>query len=149
MKQSREKRESHPAFEADPLWIIDIFPQRVPPEYHDNFSPVEAYFLKEPARSSLIEKKLHFLLKLSCYKNLEVFCEPYRTPMTFPDPLFFKEMLEEQSLFVSCDAFWIHSDHEETCMELFTEDNQVPDLIRTLCLGEGLYLWRVKTGERE
>ncbi|MBR2767778.1 MAG: hypothetical protein IKD68_02485 [Solobacterium sp.] len=122
-------------------WIIDIFPKRVSEEFNDRFSAVESWFLKEPQRSDIVLKKLHFLLKLNCYMRFQGCTDIGELGFADPGPEHLLELLTRHSLTITAERLRIRSDKDETCMVLFTDDAEVPELIRTLCVTEGWYLW--------
>ncbi len=122
-------------------WIIDIFPRRVSSEFSDGFFSVESWFLKEPQRSMVNRKKLHFLLKLNCYMHFQVFKDEEEKSLLNPEPAVLRELIARHFLTIVTEKLRITSDHCETCMVLYTKSEPIPELIKELCIGEGLYFW--------
>ena len=83
--------------QTETCWIIDLFPERVSPEFNDRFSAAESYFLGAE-KDFVIRKKLHFLIRLNCYMRFQVYPDEEETPIPDPDPSLLKDLLEHHSV---------------------------------------------------
>lgn len=121
-----------------PYWIVDILPKQVPADSPGQYASVEQYYLQEPHISLLRQKQRDLILKLNCYADITV----WEKDLQDPEPEALAEMIGREYLSILINDALIVTDPCDTYMTVYDPDEEMLDLIRTLCAGEGLYLWR-------
>ena len=125
---------------AQPCWIVDVLPERVPEESPGQFAAVEKFFLQDPA---LRRKQLNIILKLNCYYDLTLAAGDEETGN--PAPAEWAERIGREYLnILAGEQALIAIDHTDTYMTVFTADEKVLATIRKLAAGEGLFVWKGK-----
>lgn len=118
----------------EPCWIIDILPARVPADSPGQYFRVEEYFLKE-RREAIKEKHIALILKLNCYRDLELEGE------TDPAPARLAEILRTRPAALLTGDALILSEPDDTYLTLYHPDAPLLALVKALAAGEGLYVW--------
>ena len=111
-------------------YIIDVLPERVPADSPGQYFALEPYLRKGSA-----EKKLNLLYKLNCYYALEI--EGERNP----DPAELAEWIRMKEISVRIGDALMISDFNDTYMTLYNPDSSLLQMIKTLAVAEGLYVW--------
>ena len=131
--------------ENKPYWIIDILPKQVPADSPGRYFTVEKYFLAH--LDDLCQKFARLLLKLNCYRDLQLSTDEEQWTDTFsPEDLqsFFQASVDNHSpLFIRItpsDALltFTGDDHYLT---LYSPDEDLLNLLYPLTSSEGLFLW--------
>ena len=124
-----------------PYWIADILPCRVPKDGPGQYFAVEGYYRRRMARVK--ERHTDLLLKLNCYRDLRMADVPGDRPaVPNPPPEEIGRALRERPVFLLTGEAMILSEPEDTHLTVFNPDEDLLRLLRTLCAGEGLYLWQ-------
>lgn len=127
-------------------WIIDILPKQVPSDSAGRYFTIEKYFRKH--LDDLIRKFASILVKLNCYRELQVSqdggdswngdfspeeLEPFlQDTASCPFPLYFRVKPSDALLAFEGD------DHY---MTLYEPDPELLELVRQLASAEGLFVW--------
>ena len=131
--------------ENKPYWIIDILPKQVPADSPGRYFTVEKYFFAH--LDDLCQKFARILLKLNCYRDLQLSTDEEQWTDTFsPEDLqsFFQASVDNHSpLFIRIipsDALltFTGDDHYLT---LYSPDEDLLNLLHPLTSSEGLFLW--------
>ncbi len=117
-----------------PYWIIDILPARVPKERAGQYFPVEKFFLTQQL-SVIRQKHINMILKLNCYMDIELDGEMN------PPPDRIAAVMNERIVYLMTGESMLLSEPDDTHMTLFNPDGKLLELIKTLALSEGLYVW--------
>ncbi len=119
-------------------WIIDILPKQVPKDSDGQFFTVERYLLQKKQIEKIKDRHIGLILKLNCYRDIFLDDENDMNP----DPERLEKELKKRYHYVFVDDAMILSEPDDTHMTLFNADEKLLELVRMLCQGEGLYLWR-------
>ena len=121
-----------------PYWIIDILPKQVPADSPGQYFAVEKYYLAEERLAAVKQKHINLILKLNCYKSIflddEKECDP--------SPESIAEEMRTRYLYIMVNDSVILSEPDDLHMTVFDPDKELLELIRTLALSEGLYVWQ-------
>ncbi len=60
-----------------PYALIDILPKQVLPNFLEDFSKAEHFFLSRKERSRFAEKIVRIVLKLHCYFPIQIYCQEW------------------------------------------------------------------------
>lgn len=121
-----------------PYHIIDILPEQVKADGPGQYFAVERYWL-EPSRLSTVKRKhVDLVLKLNCYRavSLDEETEPN------PDPERIAEAIMTRYVCIRIGDTLISSAPDDLYLTVYNADEALLRLLRTLCIGEGLYLWQ-------
>ena len=121
-----------------PYWIIDILPKRVPVDSEGQYFSIERYYLSEPMRSEISRKHINVVLKLNCYRDISLGDDV----TTNPDPDRTAELLGNEYVCILTGDSLIVRDPDNTYMTLYNPDEVLLDLIRTIAMAEGLFVWK-------
>ncbi len=117
-----------------PYWIIDVLPERVPENGPGRYFAVEDYFLKE--RPEEIKRKhINVILKLNCYADVEI------DGKINPPPDEIARTLRDRYAYILLRDSMILSEPDDTHMTLFSPDERLLDLVRSIASAEGLFVW--------
>ena len=114
--------------------IIDILPSQVPQSSQGQFFAVERYYLKEQM-DRIKQKHIDLILKLNCYMELTYGKE------TNPDPEIIVSDMKLSTVIIRRNDSLIVSEPDSTYLTLYNADDELLSLIKTLSIGEGLYVW--------
>lgn len=120
-----------------PYWIIDILPYQVPADTKGQYFVIENYWRKEPQLSVIGQKHLNVVLKLNCYMDI---CTMDGQVNLSPEILKARFMDEPMNILIG-DAL-ITRDPDDTYMTVYNADEKLLNLIRTLAMAEGLFVWQ-------
>jgi len=123
-----------------PYWIIDILPEQVPKDSPGRYFAVEKYFLEGERLAQLRQKHTDLILKLYSYRNVAIAEED--EIIENPSPESIAEEMNRRYLYILVDGALIISEPNDTHMTVFSADEELLGLIRTLAAGEGLFVWR-------
>lgn len=118
-----------------PYRIIDILPAQVPEGSPGQYFAVEKYLLKEQL-PEIRRRHLNVILKLNCYLDIAIDGE------VNPPPEKIAEIMRTRYVYIMVKDAMILSDPDDTHMTLFNPDDQLLDLVRTIALSEGLFVWQ-------
>ena len=132
----------------NPYWVIDILPKQVPADGKGQYFRIEKFFLEHPQIDNIYRKFTNILLKLNCYKDINVSYDG-EDWITNPAPheleaALLKCMADKQMLYIilkSADVL-ITVSGDDTYMTVYNPTEEVLELIRSLACSEGLFVWR-------
>lgn len=119
--------------------IIDILPSQVPQSSQGQFFAVERYYLKEQM-DRIKQKHIDLILKLNCYMELTLGEE------INPDPEIIVSDMKRSTVIIRRNDSLIVSEPDSTYLTLYNADDELLSLIKTLSIGEGLYVWSPPEG---
>ncbi len=119
--------------------IIDILPSQVPQSSQGQYFAVERYFLKEQM-DRIKQKHIDLILKLNCYMELTLGEE------INPDPEIIVSDMKRSTVIIRRNDSLIVSEPDSTYLTLYNADEELLSLIKTLSVGEGLYVWSPPEG---
>jgi len=119
--------------------IIDILPSQVPQSSQGQYFAVERYYLKEQM-DRIKQKHIDLILKLNCYMELTLGEE------INPDPEIIVSDMKRSTVIIRRNDSLIVSEPDSTYLTLYNADEELLSLIKTLSVGEGLYVWSPPEG---
>ena len=119
-----------------PYWVVDLLPYQVPENSRGQFFAVERYYLEEPRHGRLCRQFADVLLKLNCYRDIELDGEKN------PEPVRIAEAVRERTAYIMTGGAMILSEPDDTHMTVFNPDGELLGLLRELAPAEGLFLWK-------
>ena len=129
-------------------WVVDFLPKQVPENGGGRFFSVEQYYL-EPSRYAVLRE--HFsdiLLKLYCYYDLRLFIGDDSEGIFNPDPEMFADLVkgnhDNLCILVGTSEALITLGRDDTCMTVYAPSEDLLELIRTLAVAVGLFVWKPK-----
>ena len=130
-----------------PYWVIDILPKQVPADGRGQYFRIEKYFLEHPRIDRIFRKFSNILLKLNCYKDIDVSHDGDEW-ITNPSPneleaTLLKCMADKLMLYIilkSSDVLIIVSG-DDTYMTVYNPTEDLIELIGSLAGSEGLFMW--------
>lgn len=128
---------------ASPYWIVDILPKRVPENSPGQYFAVERYYLKEPQLSAIKQRHVDLILKLNCYRHISLGPEP----VAEPSPEEIAEAVKHRFTCLLLDGSMIVSEPDGLYLTVYRPDEPLLRLLKTLCGGEGLYLWKPRAAK--
>ena len=131
-----------------PYWVIDILPKQVSADSRGQYFRIEKYFLEHPQIDNIYRKFTNILLKLNCYKDIDVSYDG-EDWITNPTPheleaTLLKCMADKHLFYVflkSADVL-ITVSGDDTYMTVYNPTEEVLELIGSLAGSEGLFVWR-------
>ena len=131
-----------------PYWVIDLLPKQVPLHSPGQYFKIEQYYLSATQRDILCTKFTNIVLKLNCYYDIEVL-HPTNGWERNPNPQILAGWIAEcvsraqiiHFLFETADALLTLSG-DDTYMTLYQPPTELLDLVSTLALAEGLFVWQ-------
>ena len=123
-----------------PYWIIDILPKQVPANSTGQYFAVEDYYLKETQLAKIKKKHIDVVLKLNCYREISL----DEDTTVNPSPEQIAEAMRSRYVCIRFGDAMIVSQKDDTYLTLYNPDEELLQLVRTLCVGEGLYVWQPK-----
>lgn len=130
---------------SKPYWIVDILPKQVPADGAGQYFAIEKHFLTPPFVDAIYQKFANLLLKLNCYYGIVVCCvhDDLRIENPAPDVLT-KIVLERKPLNIVLKKAqtMISITGDDHYMTIYNNDEEILELITTLAIGEGLYVWK-------
>ena len=124
-----------------PYWVIDILPEQVPEDSNGQFFAVEEYFLEKKQLATIKQKHINLILKLNCYQ--QIFLNEEK--VVNPSPEHIAEEVKNRYLYIFVNDSMILSKPDDTYMTIFNPDENLLSLIKTIALGEGLFVWKPTT----
>ncbi len=121
-----------------PYWIIDVLPKQVPEGSPGQFFAVEAYLLGKKRLAAIKERHIGLILKLNCYMDISIGEEGEQNP----EPAKLASAMRTRHLPILVGGALILSEKDDMNMTLFNPDEELLELVRTLALSEGLYVWK-------
>ena len=118
-----------------PYWIIDILPMRVPENSPGQYFAVEKH-LREEQMTVVRRKHANVLLKLNCYRDIELDGEKN------PEPVRIAGAAAERVSYFITGGSMILSEPDDTHMTLFNPDEELLELVKALASAEGLFVWK-------
>ena len=115
--------------------MIDILPAQVPKDSPGQYFTIEDYFLKNRI-AEIKQKHINIVLKLNCYRDISVEEE------LNPPPEKISGIMRERYVYIMVGNSMILSEPDDTHLTLFNPDEELLRLIRSLSLGEGLFVWK-------
>ena len=135
-----------------PYWVADILPKRVPAGKPDRYFDVERYFLQTDRIREIYRRYAEVLIRLNCYYSMAVSFDNGEAWEEAPDPsAFVQKVLEAPDtaqlrvLFPEQNAM-IDLDFGYTDLAVYDPDSKILDLLRSLLLAEGFFLWPGEEG---
>lgn len=130
---------------SKPYWIVDILPKQVPANAGGQYFTIEKYFLSSPRVDAIYRKFANVLLKLNCYVDIIIFQVDDESWVENPAPEDIEQMvLKRRPLFVvlkqSMAMLSITGDDHN--MTLYGANEETLQLIRSIALAKGLYVWK-------
>ena len=121
-----------------PYWVIDILPEQVASDAPGQYFAIERYYL-EPSRAMAVKRKhLDLILKLNCYQS--VFLDEEEA--ADPSPERIAEAIMTRRACVRIRDAMIVSEPDDLYLTLYHPDERILELVRTLAVGEGLFVWQ-------
>ncbi len=121
-----------------PYWVIDILPQQVPVKSAGQYFVIEKHYLEKERFAVIKQKHIDLILKLNCYRDISIDEETALNP---PPSRIANEMLGRY-LYLMVDDAMILSEPDDTHLTVFNPDERLLELLTTLAIGEGLYVWQ-------
>ncbi len=123
---------------GSPYWIVDILPSQVPEGSPGQYFAVEKYYLQVDALAGIKQKHIDLVLKLNCYRDLSIDEET----CVNPPPARIADEMRHRYVCLLTDGAMIVSEPDNTYLTVFNPDPSLLDLLKTLAVGEGLYVWK-------
>ena len=120
-----------------PYWIIDILPGQVPKDSPGQFFAVENY-MRQEQMASIKQRHINLVLKLNCYLDISI------DEVMNPSPERIAEEMRRRYLYLMIGESMILSEPDDTHMTLFNPDENLLEMVRSLALAEGLFVWKGK-----
>lgn len=120
-----------------PYRIVDILPEQVKKDSPGQYFAVERYFLTEPQLAGVKQKHIDLVLKLNCYRSIALDEETEIDPL----PERIAEAIRTRYTVIRTEDSLIVSAPDELYLTVYNPDEALSALLKTLCAGEGLYLW--------
>ncbi len=120
----------------EPCLIADVLPRQVPAGSPGQYFAIEEYYLSGARRNAVKDRHINLVLKLNCYKDVSLRGE------TNPPPERIAAIMRSEPVNLLLDDAMIASTPDDTYLTVFHPDDELTELLRTLCAGEGLYLWK-------
>ena len=120
-----------------PYWIIDILPGQVPKDSPGQFFAVENY-MRQEQMASIKQRHINLVLKLNCYLDISI------DEVMNPSPERIAEEMRRRYLYLMIGESMILSEPDDTHMTLFNPDENLLEIVRSLALAEGLFVWKGK-----
>ena len=137
MTNTNERRSIEELSES-PYWIVDILPYQVPKDGPGQYFAVEDYFLHKERFAKVKQKHIDLVLKLNCYTDISLEDEEECNPA----PERIAAAMRKRAVWIRVGASAILSETDETYLTVFDPDEELLELIKTLAVGEGLYVWQ-------
>ncbi len=118
-----------------PYWVIDILPAQVPKDSPGQYFTIEDHFLKDQI-AEIKQKHINIVLKLNCYRDISI------EEKLNPPPEEISGIMRERYVYIMIGNSMILSEPDDTHLTLFNQDEELLSLIRSLSLGEGLFVWK-------
>ena len=118
-----------------PYWIIDILPKQVPKDSPGQYFTIEKYFL-ETQIAVIKRRHTNVILKLNCYLDI-VLDEDVNPP---PEKV--AEIMHTRYVYIMIGDAMILSEPDDTHLTVFNPDEDLLALIKTIAVGEGLFIWQ-------
>ena len=118
-----------------PYWIIDILPKQVPKDSLGQYFVIEKN-LREEQMKNIRQKHANVILKLNCYREIELDGEKN------PKPVRIAEAINERVTYIIADGAMILSEPDDTHMTIFNPDEELLGLVKELAASEGLFVWK-------
>ena len=118
-----------------PYWIIDILPKQVPKDSPGQYFAIEKYFRKEQM-AVIRQKHAHVILKLNCYRDIELDGEKN------PEPVRIVQAISERETYLIIGGSLILSEPDDTYITIYNPDEELLELITALASAEGLFVWK-------
>lgn len=118
-----------------PYWIIDVLPMQVPEGSPGQYFEIEKFLRKE--RMPVIRQKhAGLLLKLNCFRDIELDGEKN------PEPVRIVRAAAEREAYFITGGSLILSEPDDTHMTLFNPDDELLELVKKIASAEGLFVWK-------
>ena len=118
-----------------PYWIIDILPKQVPKDSPGQYFVIEKY-LREEQMKNIRQKHANVILKLNCYRDIELDGDKN------PKPVRIADAINERVTYIITGCAMILSEPDDTHMTLFNPDEELLGLVKELAAAEGLFVWK-------
>ena len=118
-----------------PYWIIDILPKQVPKDSPGQYFAIEKHF-RDEQMAVIRQKHAHVIMKLNCYRDIELDGEKN------PDPARMIQALRERETSLIIGNSLILSEPDDTHMTIFNPDEELLSLVTALASAEGLFVWK-------
>ena len=118
-----------------PYWIIDILPKQVPKDSSGQYFEIEKY-LREKLLKDIRQKHANVILKLNCYRDIELDGEKNLKPHRIA------EAINERGTYIITGDAMILSEPDDTHMTIFNPDEEMLELVKELASAEGLFVWK-------
>lgn len=118
-----------------PYWIIDILPKQVPKDSPGQYFEIEKY-LREKQMKDIRQKHANVILKLNCYRDIELDGEKNLKPHRIA------EVINERVTYIITGNAMILSEPDDTHMTIFNPDEELLGLVKELASAEGLFVWK-------
>ena len=118
-------------------WVIDILPEQVLKNSGGQYFAIEKYYLQGDRIAVIQEKKTNIILKLNCYQD--IFVEEMGDN---PDPESLSKSIRQRGLNILTGNSLIVTDSEDTYMTVYNPDEHLLELVRSLAVSEGLFVWK-------
>ena len=118
-----------------PCWIIDILPMQVPEKSPGQYFAIEDYFLKEQM-AVIRQKHANVILKLNCYRDIELDGEKN------PKPRQIVEAICKKETYIIIGDSMILSEKDDTYITIFNPDEELLMLVTSIASAEGLFIWK-------
>ena len=127
-------------------WVVDFLPKQVPENAGGRFFSVEDYYL-EPSRYVVLRERFSdILLKLYCYYDLRLFIGDDTEGLVNPDPERLADLVKSNQdnlcIIVGTSDALITLSRDDTCMTVYAPAEDLLELIRTLAVAVGLFVWK-------
>ena len=118
-------------------WIMDVLPQRVPENSKGQYFRIEQYYLGKKRIGIIRQKQVDVILKLNCY--MDIFIDGMGDN---PDPEVIAKVIQKQRLNIQIGNTILVTDPDDTHMTLYNPDQELLELISTISMAEGLFVWK-------
>ena len=127
-------------------WVVDFLPKQVPEYGGGRFFSVEQYYL-EPSRYAVLRERFcEVLLKLYCYYDLRLFIGDDTEGLFNPEPERLADLVKGNQgnlcILVGTSEALITLSRDDTCMTVYAPSEDLLELIRTLAVAVGLFVWK-------
>ena len=126
-----------------PLWVVDFLPRQVPAGSTGQFFAVEAFFLREPQHTSLLNRFEEILLKLNCYFDMR-YVDPREDSSrdNLPPEQLTSWLTRDLCILVPAENTLLTLNRGDTHMTVYHPSEQFLRLLEQLAGAAGLFVWQ-------
>ena len=127
-------------------WIVDFLPKQVPEKGGGRFFAVEEYYLEPSHYAVLREHFAEILLKLYCFYDIQLFIDDDTEGIANPEPKLLASRIKvnqgELCILIGSSEALITLGRDDTHMTVYAPSDDLLELIKTLAVAVGLFVWK-------